>query len=86
MNLPLSTDYTVFHRFWDVIFSFSFISMHILITFLISSVIFLVIQQRFQPSYVGIFNSVPPVIDISSYCIVVRKDAWNNFIFLNLPS
>ena len=35
MNLPLSTAFTVSHRFWVVVFSFSFISMH----FFISSVI-----------------------------------------------
>ena len=39
MNFPLSTAFTVFHRFWVVVFSFSFVSMHILISFLISSVI-----------------------------------------------
>ena len=33
MNLPLSTAFTVSHRFWVVVFSFSFISMHILIFF-----------------------------------------------------
>ena len=43
-------------------FSFSFISVHILISFLISSVIFLVIHQCVvQPPYVGIFNSFCPV-------------------------
>src|SRR5574339_220547 len=35
MNLPLSTAFTVSHRFGVVVFSFSFVSMH----FLISSVI-----------------------------------------------
>ena len=47
----------------------------------------LVIQQRVvQPPYVGIFNSFSPVIDIYSYCIGIRKDAWNDFnFFLNLP-
>ena len=39
MNLPLSTAFIVSHRFWVVVFSFSFLSMHILISFLISSVI-----------------------------------------------
>ena len=39
MKLPLSTAFTVPHRFWVVVFSFSFISIHILISFLISSVI-----------------------------------------------
>ena len=32
MNLPLSTVFTVSHRFGGVLFSFSFISMHILIS------------------------------------------------------
>ena len=39
MYLPLSTAFTVSHRFWVVVFSFSFVSMHILICFFISSVI-----------------------------------------------
>ena len=39
MNLPLSTAFTVSHRFWVVVFSFSFVYMLILISFLISSVI-----------------------------------------------
>ena len=39
MNLLLSTAFTVSHRFWVVVFSFSFFSMHIFISFLISSVI-----------------------------------------------
>ena len=37
MNLPLSTAFTVSNRFWVVVFLF--ISVHILISFLISSVI-----------------------------------------------
>jgi len=39
MNFPLSTAFTVSHRFGVVVFLFSFISMHILISFLIYSVI-----------------------------------------------
>ena len=39
MNFPLSTAFRVSHRFWVVVFSFSFISMHILISFLISFMI-----------------------------------------------
>ena len=34
MNFPFSNAFTVSHRFWVVVFSFSFISMHILISFL----------------------------------------------------
>ena len=41
MNLPISTAFTESHRFWVVVFSFSFVSMHILIFFLISSKIWL---------------------------------------------
>ena len=33
MNFPLSTAFIVSHRFWVVAFSFSFVSMHILIFF-----------------------------------------------------
>ena len=40
MNFPLSTAFTVSHRFLVVMFSFSFVSMHILISLFISSVIF----------------------------------------------
>ena len=39
MNFSLSTSFIVSHRFWVVVFSFSFVSMHNLISFLISSVI-----------------------------------------------
>ena len=39
MNFPLRTAFTVSHRFWVVVFSFSFVSMHILISFFISSMI-----------------------------------------------
>ena len=39
MNFPLSTAFIVSHRFWFVALSFSLVSMHILISFLISSVI-----------------------------------------------
>jgi len=65
MTLPLSTAFTVFHRFWVVVCSFSFVSMHILISFLISPVIcWLFSSIVVQPPYVGIFNSFSPVIEI----------------------
>ena len=65
MNLPLSTAFKVSHRFWVVVLSFSFISMHIFISFFDFSCDLLVIQQRvIQPPYVGIFNSFSPVIEI----------------------
>ena len=60
MNLPLSTAFIVSHRFGVVVFS-----MHILISFFISSVICWLFRKRVvQPPYVGIFNSFSPVIDI----------------------
>ena len=34
MNFPLRTAFTVSHRFWVVVFSFSFVSMQILISLL----------------------------------------------------
>ena len=39
MNLPLRTAFTVSHRLWVVVFSFSLVSVHIFISFLICSVI-----------------------------------------------
>ena len=85
MNFPLRTAFTVSHRFWVVV-------VFIVIRFYANFDFFfdffcdlLVIQQCVvQPPYVGFYNSFSPVIEISSYCIVVRKDAWNDF-FLNLP-
>ena len=44
MNLPLSTAFTESQGFSVVMFLF--VSMHILVSFLISSVIFLVIMNR----------------------------------------
>ena len=82
MNLSLSTAFTEFHRFWVVMFSFSFVSMYILISFLSSSVIcWLFSTVLFSLHMLGFFNSFSPVIEINSYCIVVRKDTWNEFNF-----
>ena len=39
MNHPLSTAFTESHKLWVVVFYFSFLPMHILISYLISSVI-----------------------------------------------
>ena len=75
MNFPLRTAFKVSHRFWVVVFIF--INFYANFDFFCD---LLVIQQRVvQPPYVGIFNSFSPVIEILSYCIVVRKDAWNDF-------
>ena len=65
MNLPLSTAFTLSHQFWVVVFSFSFVSMHILFFFFGFFCDLLVIQQRVvKPPYIGIFNSFSPVIEL----------------------
>ena len=65
MNFPLSTAFTVSHRFWVVVSEFSFVSMHILISFFDFLCDLLVIQKRVvQPPCVAIFNSFSPVIEI----------------------
>ena len=62
--LPMNTAFTESHRFWVVMFSFSFVSMHILISSLISSDLLVIQQLVVQPPYVGIFDSISPVIEI----------------------
>ena len=66
MNFPLNTDFIVSHRFWVVVFSFSFVSIYTLISFLISFLCDLLVIQKcvVQPPHVGIFNSFSPVIEI----------------------
>ena len=64
MNFPLRTAFTVSHRFWVVVFSFSFVSMHILIFFYFFCDLLVIQQHVVHPPYVGIFNSFSPVIEI----------------------
>ena len=65
MNFPLRTAFIVSHKFWDVVFSLSFISMHILISFLISSVIcWLFSSVLFSLYMLKFLNSFSPVIEI----------------------
>ena len=85
MNLPLSTTFTESHRFW-VVFSFSFVSMHILISFFNFFCDLLVIQQRVvQPPYVAIFNSFSPVIEINLTALWSEMMLGMISMFLNLP-
>ena len=83
MNLPLSTAFTESHRFWVVVFSFSFVSVHILISFFISSMIYWLFRSMLfiLHMFVSLIIFFFPVVDISSYHIVIRKDAWNDFSF-----
>ena len=66
MNFPLSTAFTESRRFWVVVFSFSFISMHILISFLIYSVICWLFRSVLFSLHIFVFLIVffLPVVDI----------------------
>ena len=65
MKFPLRIAFKVSHRFWVVVFSFSLVSMQILISFFDFFCDVLVIQQRVvQPPYVGSLSSFSPVIEI----------------------
>ena len=64
MNFPLGTAFTESQRYGVLVLSFSFVSMHILISSLISSDLLVIQQLVVQPPYVGIFDSISPVIEI----------------------
>ena len=51
VNFPLSTAFIVSHRFWVVVFSLSLVSMHILISFLISSTNSMRSLSSYQPHF-----------------------------------
>ena len=88
MNFPLSTAFTASHRFWVVLFSFSFVSMHILIYFLISSMIFWFFRSMLFRVHVFEF------LIVSFFFLQLRSSLtafWSEkmtgmiSIFLNLP-
>ncbi|KAB0374921.1 hypothetical protein FD755_013413 [Muntiacus reevesi] len=82
MNLPLSTAFTVSHRFWVVVFSFSFISIHILISFLISSMICWAIFQLFPRTTINLLLQLSKLasdvscVTIQHRCISSTDLAW----------
>ena len=81
MNFPLRSTFTESQRFCIDVFSLSFVYFHILISFhffyFFSHLIVIP-----NPPYVCILYSFP----LCDYNIVIRKDAWNDFIFFfNLP-
>ena len=82
MNLTLITFFYWIPRFWVVVFSFSFVSMHILISFLISSVICWLFSSMLfslhMLAFLIVFFSCNWDL-ILQHC--VRKDAWNDFNF-----
>ena len=56
--------------------------MYILISFFISSVICWLFRSMSFSLHMFVFLIVSfPVVDILSYRIVIRKDAWNDFNF-----
>ena len=63
-KLPLSTAFTVSHRFWVIVFSFSFVSMHILISSISSVICWLFSNALFSLHMLEFFNSFSPVIEI----------------------
>ena len=67
MNFPLNTAFIVSHRFWVVVFSFSLVSMHILIFFYFFYDLLVTQKHVVQPPYAGIFNSFSPVIDRADF-------------------
>ena len=55
MNHPLITAFTDSHRFWVAVFSFLFVSMHILISFFISSVIYWLFRSMLFSLHMFVF-------------------------------
>ena len=60
MNLALSTDFTVSHRFGVVVFSFSLVSMYIFISVLISPMISWLFRSILLSLHMFEFLIVPP--------------------------
>ena len=84
MNFPLSTAFTESHKFWVVVFSFSFVCMHILISFFMSSVICWLFRSVFS-LHVCIFN----FFSCSLHLILLHSDQKKmlemiSFFFFNL--
>ena len=87
INFTLRTAFAASHRFWVLMFLLSFVSMYFLISSLISSVISWLFSTALFSLHVFVFFTVLffPVIDFQSHSILIRKDAWYNFNFLNFP-
>ena len=86
MNFPLSTTCTESHRFGVVMFSLSFVSRHILISFLISSVICWLFRSVLFSLHMFVFFIDFPCswFLILQHCDQKRCLKWLQF-FKNLP-
>ena len=81
----LSTAFTESHRFWVVVFSFSFVSMHIFISFLISSVICWLFRSVLFSLHMFVFLIVfSPQLTSNFTALWSEKMLWMILIFLNL--
>ena len=79
INLPLRTALTVSHRFWVLVFSLSFVSRNLLISFFISSLTSLLFSNvLFNLHEFVFFCCFFPVVD----SVVMREVTWYNFNFL----
>ena len=89
MNLPLSIAFTESHRFWVVMFSFSFISMYILISFFIYFVICWLFRSVLFSLHMLVFLIFFFFFSWSWHLILLHCDQKRCLkcfqIFLNLP-
>ena len=64
INFPLRTTFAVYHRLWVIVFSLSFVSMNLFISFLISSVTSLIFSNElFHLHKFVFFCSLLSVVD-----------------------
>ena len=92
MTLPLSTAFTESHRFWVVVFCFSFVSMHVFISSLISSMICWLFRSD-QPLFLWTFFScrmfsflsrIPKIKCLLVSCRSLRCCSFFSLVFLFL--
>ena len=78
MNVLLSTES---HRFWVVVFSLSLVSMHILVSFWISSVICWFFRSVLFSLHMYVLLTVFFFFPCSPTALWSEKNAWNDFNF-----
>ena len=85
MTLPLSTAFTVSHRFWVVVFIFIRFYAYFYFFFYFFCDLLVIQQIVVQLPYVGIFNSFSPVIKTNLTALWSEKMLEMISIFLRLP-